>query len=70
MVADIAPQLMLGSRGWLDEEDVELGLSRLHALDREAFRHAQSVVPLVEELHAMLMAARAAPDRVLLLLGG
>jgi hypothetical protein len=69
VVADIAPQLMLGSRGWLDEEDVELGLSRLHALDREAFRGAQAVVPLVEELHAMLMAAHGAPDRVLLLLG-
>jgi hypothetical protein len=70
VVADIAPQLMLGSRGWLDEEDVELGISRLHSLDREVFRHAQPVVPLVEELHATLMAARAAPDRVLLLLGG
>jgi hypothetical protein len=70
VVADIAPQLMLGCRGWLDDEDVELGLSRLLALDPAAFRHHQPVVPLVEELHAMLTAAHASPDRVLLLLDG
>jgi hypothetical protein len=70
VVADIAPQLMLGSRGWLDDEDVELGLSRLHALDPAVFRHHQALVPLVEELHAMLSAAREAPDRILLLLDG
>ncbi|HVN50998.1 MAG TPA: hypothetical protein VMT43_06170 [Acidimicrobiales bacterium] len=70
VVSDIAPQLMVGCRGWLDDEDVELGLDRLHALDPAAFRHQQPLVPLVEELHAMLLAERASADRVLLLLDG
>jgi len=70
VVADIAPQLMLDSRGWLDDEDVELGLDRLHSIDRSAFRHRQPLVPLVEELHAMLLAAHSSPDRVLLILDG
>jgi hypothetical protein len=68
VVSEIAPLLMLGSRGWLDDEDVERGLERLHALDRAVFRDAQPLVPLVEELHAMLAAAHDEPDCVLLLL--
>jgi len=68
VVSDIAPQLMLGCRGWLDDEDVELGLARLQALDPRVFHRHQALVPLVEELHAMLCASRAAPDHVLLLL--
>ncbi len=68
VVSEIAPLLMLGSRGWLDDSDVERGLERLHSLDGRAFRDAQPLVPLVEELHAMLSTAHDEPDCVLLLL--
>jgi len=68
VVADIAPQLMLDSRGWLGPDDVERALDRLRGIDPGCFRHAQPLVPLVEELYAMLAAARARPDGVLLLL--
>jgi hypothetical protein len=61
---------MLGSRGWLDDGDVVYGLERLHALDPDRFRGASELVPLVEQLHAMLTAAHAADDGVLLLLDG
>jgi hypothetical protein len=70
VVTEIAPLLMLGSRGWLDADDVELGIGRLHALDRTVFRDNQALVPLVEELHTMLVTARECPDQVLLLLDG
>jgi hypothetical protein len=65
---EIAPQLLLDSRGWLGIDDVEMGLERLRALDPHLFRDAQPMVPLVEELYALLAAARDHPDRVLLLL--
>ncbi len=65
---EIAPQLLLDSRGWLGADDIEAGLARLRGLDREAFRDAQPMVPLVEELYGQLVAGQAQPDRVLLLL--
>ena len=68
VVAQIAPLLTIGSRGWLSQDDVEQGLDRLHALDPRLFRDAQDLVPLVEQLHATLSAARAHPDRVVLLI--
>lgn len=68
VVAQIAPLLTIGSRGWLSQDDVEGALSRLHQLDPRVFRDTQDLVPLVEELHSMLTAARAHPDQVVLLL--
>lgn len=68
VVAQIAPQLTIGSRGWLSQDDVEAGLNRLRRLDPRVFRDAQDLVPLVEELYTLLTAARARPDRVVLLL--
>jgi hypothetical protein len=68
VVAQIAPQLTIGSRGWLSQEDVELSLDRLRSLDPRAFRDAQDLVPLVEQLYAMLLGATQHPECVLLLL--
>ena len=69
VAADIGPQLMLDSRGWLGPDDVERAVERLRGIDPACFRHAQPLVPLVEELYAMLAAAGEHPDCVLLLLG-
>jgi hypothetical protein len=68
VVTQIAPLLKLGSRGWLSQDDVACGLSRLRGLDARVFRDAQDLVPLVEELYALLTEASAHPDRVVLLL--
>ncbi|MEI7591595.1 MAG: hypothetical protein WCK41_00070 [Actinomycetes bacterium] len=68
VVAQIAPFLSIGSRGWLSQDDVESALNRLHGLDRTIFRDAQELVPMVEDLHAMLSAARNQPNSVVLLL--
>lgn len=70
VAGQISPQLMLGSRGWLSAEDVGRGLERLRGLDPVVFRDAQPLVPLVEQLYAMLVVAEVRPDRVLLVLGG
>jgi hypothetical protein len=68
VVAQIAPQLTIGSRGWLSHDDVEGGLNRLRSVDRRRFRDAQDLIPLVEQLYALLSAAYAQPDHVVLLL--
>jgi hypothetical protein len=67
---ELGPMLVLGCRGWLDDDDVAGAIARLHALDREAFRGARHLVPLVEQLHAELVAAGAHEAGVLLLLDG
>ena len=68
MVAQIAPLLTIGSRGWLSQDDVAGALGRLRHLDPRVFRDAQDLVPLVEELYTLLTAASDHPDRVVLLL--
>jgi len=68
VVAQIAPQLTIGSRGWLSQDDVAAALDRLQNLDRRCFRDAQDLIPLVEELYALLDSAVHHPDRVVLLI--
>ena len=64
----IAPLLTTGSRGWLSQDDVEAALARLRGLDPRRFRDAQELVPLVEELYALLDGARGHADDVVLLI--
>jgi hypothetical protein len=68
VVAQIAPLLAIGGRGWLSQDDIKLGLHRLRGLDPSVFRDAQDLVPLVDQLYAMLAAASERPHQVLLLL--
>jgi len=68
VVAQIAPLLTIGCRGWLSQDDIKLSLHHLRGLDPRRFRDAQDLVPLVEQLHAMLDGAAQHPDHVLLLL--
>lgn len=68
VVAQIAPQLTIGSRGWLSQDDVEGGLTRLRQIDRRCFREAQDLIPMIEQLYALLSTAQADPDQVVLLL--
>jgi hypothetical protein len=68
VAGDLGPQLMVDSRGWLAADDVEHAIARLQGIDPARFRHAQPLVPLVEELYATLAVARQRPDRVLLVL--
>jgi hypothetical protein len=68
VVAQIAPLLTIGCRGWLSQDDIKLSLHHLHGLDPRRFRDAQDLVPLVEQVHAMLDGAAQHPDHVLLLL--
>ena len=68
VVAQIAPQLSIGSRGWLSQDDVAVALERLRNLGRRCFRDAQDLIPLVEELYALLDSAAGHPDRVVLLI--
>ena len=70
VVAQIAPLLTIGSRGWLSQDDIKLSLHRLRGLDPRVFRDAQDLVPEVEALYAMLSAAAEHPDHVLLMLCG
>ena len=68
VVAQIAPLLTIGCRGWLSQDDIKLSLHHLRGLDPRRFRDAQDLVPLVEQVHAMLAGAAQHPDHVLLLL--
>ena len=68
VIAQIAPLLTTGSRGWLSQDDVAAAVARLRSLDPGLFRDLQELVPLVEELFALLEAATAHPDRVVLLI--
>lgn len=68
VVAQIAPQLTIGSRGWLSQDDVDGGLNRLRQIDRRCFRDAQDLIPMIEQLYALLSTAQAHPDQVVLLL--
>ena len=68
VAGDIGPQLLVDSRGWLGPDDAEHALARLRGIDPAAFRDAQPLVPLVEELYATLAVAAQHPDRVLLVL--
>jgi len=68
VIAQIAPLLTTGSRGWLSQDDVDVALTRLRNLDARLFRDVQELVPLVEELYAMLATATTHPDHVVLLI--
>jgi hypothetical protein len=68
VVAQIAPLLTTGSRGWLSQDDVAAALTRLRRLDPRVFRDVQELVPLVEELYALLDAAAGHPAHVVLLI--
>ena len=68
VVAQIAPQLTIGSRGWLSQDDVVGARDRLRGLDPRRFRDVQDLIPLVEDLYALLDTARGHPDQVVLLL--
>jgi len=67
VVAQIAPLLTIGCRGWLSQDDIKLSLHHLRGLDARRFRDAQDLVALVEQLYAMLAGAAEHPDHVLLL---
>jgi hypothetical protein len=68
VIAQIAPLLTTGSRGWLSQDDVSAALTRLRSLDPRRFRDVQELVPMVEELYALLDAAAGHPDDVVLLI--
>jgi hypothetical protein len=68
VIAQIAPLLTTGSRGWLSQDDVDGALARLRSLDPRRFRDVQELVPLVEQLYALLDEARGHPDDVVLLI--
>ena len=68
VVAQIAPQLTIGSRGWLSQDDVVGARDRLRGLDPRRFRDVQDLIPLVEDLYALLDTASGHPDQVVLLL--
>jgi len=68
VIAQIAPLLTTGSRGWLSQDDVAAALARLRGLDPRRFRDVQELVPMVEELYGLLDAATAHPDDVVLLI--
>jgi hypothetical protein len=70
LAEELGPMLTLGSRGWLDDDDVASAIARLHGLDPAAFRGAPHLVPLVEQLHDELLAAAEGTDGVLLLVDG
>ena len=68
VIAQIAPLLTTGSRGWLSQDDVVGARDRLRSLDPRRFRDAQDLIPLVEDLYALLDTASGHPDQVVLLL--
>ncbi len=59
--------LPLGNKGWLGQDDVKDFLDRFQAMDPAVFKANQNLVPLVEEIFAVLTAVATVPDRVLLL---
>lgn len=59
--------LPLGNKGWLSQDDAEEFLERFRTMPRAVFRDQQHLIPLVEEIFAVLQAATEHPDRVLLL---
>lgn len=59
--------LPLGNKGWLSQDDLAELLERFRAMPKDAFRGQQHLIPLVEEVYAVLQAATEHPDRVLLL---
>jgi hypothetical protein len=63
----LALVMPLGNKGWLGQDDVEEALAHLRGMDRRLFRDHQNLVPLVEELYAVLTSVAMVPDRVLLL---
>jgi hypothetical protein len=64
--AALASVLPMGNKGWLSAEDVAACIDRLRAMDSSMFRRHRNLVPLVEEIYAVLEHAAAAADRVLL----
>jgi hypothetical protein len=57
-----------GHKGWLSHDDVTFALDRLRAVDRRAFRQAQDLVPVCEDLWASLAAAADHADSALVVL--
>lgn len=57
-----------GHKGWLSHDDISFALDRLQSVDRRAFRDAQDLVPLCEDLWATLAIATDHPDAVLVVL--
>lgn len=67
VAARLSLQLTMGTKGWLDHDDVVAAMARLRALDRGAFRGRADLVPVVENAYEVLEAATTKPDHVLLL---
>ena len=65
-----AMELVLGPghRGWLSHDDIAFALERLQQVDRRAFRRAQDLVPVCEDLWDTLSEASTDESTVLLVL--
>jgi len=61
--------MRVGNKGWLSQDDISDYLYRFQMMDRELFREAQDLIPLVEDAFGVLNIASSAPERVLLLPG-
>jgi hypothetical protein len=68
--ARLSLHLTMGTKGWLDHDDVTAAIARLRRLDRSAFRGQADLVPVVENAYEVLEAAATKPDHVLLLVAG
>jgi len=68
VATDLGPQMLVDSRGWLGASDIDQALIGLRRIDPGRFRDAQPLVPMVEELFAVLTEAADHPDHVLLVL--
>lgn len=69
-VAALEIVLRFGNKGWLDQDDLAAYLDGFRHMDRQWFRTAQHLVPLVEDAYEVLRAAAHHPDQVLLLANG
>jgi hypothetical protein len=64
----LLPRFGWGHKGWLDQEDIELALSKMRSLDRRSFRDCQDLVPVIEDAFEVFESATRKPDHVLLTL--
>lgn len=59
--------LPVGNKGWLSQDDAVVMVERLRALDPRSFRHAQELVPVVEDAFAVLSDLLEQPEPVVIL---
>ena len=64
----LLPRFGWGHKGWLDQDDFEIALAKMRALDRRSFRDCQDLVPVIEDAFEVFDFATRKPDHVLVTL--